>query len=78
MPQAIEQTFDGVVRQHELRFVTTLATQVAETPCDGRGNILGLPLGHVSDSKYGRMTFATRHTLAQFQRSSMLPFLSRR
>jgi hypothetical protein len=62
--QAVEQSFAGKSTQHEIEILVPLLRVIQEPLAHRRSDIARSAPGHVSISRYGRITFPTRQILA--------------
>lgn len=67
-----EKPRDRVSVEDELEPLVLFTREVEQPLPDRRGDVLEEFLGHTRDSRYGRMTLATRQMRAYFQRSSIV------
>jgi hypothetical protein len=65
LAEPVQEPFDAVPHEDQLELIAAFAGEVQQPLADGGGEVGRVPLGHdVIASTYGRMTFATRQTVA--------------
>src|SRR6267378_2889395 len=65
---------EAIFDQNQTKIGVALPSDVAQFLAHGSRGVFWRRVGHYSDSRYGRMTLATRQILAAAQSSSIVPF----
>ena len=73
---ARQQPFVAVPNQLCMKIGTGRLCPGEQTAVEGSSDVRWRSVGHRADSKYGRITLATRQFTASRHRSSAVPFLS--
>ena len=73
-----ENPFEAILDQNQTKIGVALPSDVAQFLANGSRDVFWRRIGHYSDSRYGRMTLATRQILAAAQSSSIVAFFDRR
>ena len=72
LAEPVQKSFDSVTCKENSEVVSALSSEIEKALSHGCGKVTNVPGAHAIDSRYGRMTFATRHTFAYFQNSSIV------
>ena len=72
LTEPVQKSLDGVTCKESLEIISSLLSEVRKALSDRRSEVANIPGVQMIASRYGRITFATRHTLAYFHSSSIV------